>query len=176
MKTTVVVAIAFLVAATLNSCDTGDTVTAPLASETMAIQKTAQCGGTIDLGEIIPFSQIEIDGRSSDQFAYLDGSVSYGSVLLPILVRDMVSLSLNLKASLHPLNGTEPIWEFAGKSTDQVALSFSGPTFLVKAYETGSGPTTATLFVRYEVTKCKVTIDEMWATKDVRSEVVPSDF
>ena len=174
MKSTIVIAAAILLAAALNSCDTGDPVTAPEASATSALNK-AQCGGTIDLGEIIPFSTVEIEGKASDQFVYVDGNVQYAVELLPILARDVVSLSLVFKASLHPLNGTEPIWELSGKSTEQVVLSLAGPTSLVKSYSTGDQPTKVTLFVRYEVTKCKVTVSEMWATKATGSTGLPTD-
>ncbi len=173
MKRTFVIATVVLLAATLNSCDSSDTVTSPGFSGDAALSK-ARCGGDIVLRENIPLGVIENNPLASDRFAFINGKVTYGVGPSPILMRDMVSVSLDLDAELHPLDGTDQIWMFSGKSTDQVALSSAGPTFLAKEYQ--ARELAITLYVLFEITSCKVTVEEMWAVRDGRSTVLPFDF
>jgi hypothetical protein len=172
MKRTFVVATAVFLVATLNSCDTADTVTPTEVSGSSALSK-AKCGGDIVLSGNIPLGVIEINPLASDQFAFINGKATYGVAPSPILMRDMVSVSLDLNAELHPLDGTDQIWLFSGKTTDQVALSNAGPTFLQKEYQARG--LAITLYVRYEISACKVTVEEMWAVRDGRSTALPTD-
>jgi len=136
--------------------------------QTEALAKAA-CQGFIAMDEEIPFAVIELNPLIN-QSIYVAGTVGYQMGQPPVLVRDQVTVSLSLNADLRPVNGTDPIWSFSAESEDVVALSNSGPTLLLKKYGGRSQLSFVTLYVQYEVSKCKVTVESMWAV----SRPIPS--
>ncbi len=167
MKWTFVVAIAGLMATALNSCDTSDPVASPEVSVDDVFAK-ANCSGRIPLDQNIPLSLNGPVLSSNGQSAYINGGATYSVAPSPILVRDMVSVSLEFNAVLQTLDGPDRAWIFSGRSTDQVQLSAADPTFLTKAYRTpalSDGSPVMTLYVRYEVTNCKISVHSMWAAE-----------
>jgi hypothetical protein len=167
MKRTFVVAIAGLLAAALTSCDSTDPVASQEISGESVLAK-ANCGGEIALEQSIPLQLIGPVVSSQSQSGFISGSAVYGVGPSPILIRDMVSVSIQFQASVHALDGTDRVWNFSGTSTDQVALSVSDPTLLVKEYRTpllSSQSRPFILYVRYEVTNCRVTVHSMWAAE-----------
>jgi hypothetical protein len=167
MKWTFVVAIAGLLASTLTSCDSSDPVVASEPTAEFALGK-AKCAAQIVLDEnvAIHFSGPSISNGPS--YAGFKGTLTYNVTPSPILVRDMVSVTIDFDGILDSFDATDRVWAFSGKSTDQVALSISDPTYLVKAYHTPLASLQAaqmTLFVRYEISDCKVSVESIWAVE-----------
>ncbi len=167
MKWTFAVAIAGLLATALTSCDSTD----PVASQEVSgedVFAKARCGGQIALEQNIPLRLIGPISASSGTSGFISGSAMYGVEPSPILIRDMVSASIQFDAAVHALDGTDRVWTFSGTSTDQVALSVADPTLLLKEYRapvTSAQSTRVTLYVQYEVTNCRVTVRNMWAVE-----------
>ena len=167
MKWTLVVAIAGLLATALSSCDSTDPVVSQEFSGEAVLAK-ANCGGQITLEQNIPLQLIGPISSSSSTSGFISGSAIYGVEPSPILIRDMVSVSIQFDAALHALDGTDRFWIFSGTSTDQVAPSVADPTLLVKEYRmpvASSQSPVVILYVQYEVTTCRVTVHSMWAVE-----------
>ena len=128
----------------------------------------ANCSGRIPLDQNIPLSLNGPVLSSNSESGYISGDATYSVSPSPILVRDMVSVALVFSAVLQTVDGAERAWIFSATSTDQVELSAADPTILIKTYRTptlSSGAPAMTLYVRYEVTDCKVSIHSMWAVE-----------
>jgi hypothetical protein len=123
MKWTFVVAIVALLAASLTSCDSSDPVVATepaaelaLGTAELALGK-ASCAAQIELDEnvAVRFSGPSISNGAN--YAALKGTLTYNVSPSPILVRDMVSVTIGLDGILESLDATDRVWAFSGKST-----------------------------------------------------------
>jgi hypothetical protein len=166
MKRTIVVA-AIGLATIMVGCEGTDPVISPETSQSVEFDK-ANCSAEIPLDQIIPLDLMAPTPTPSSELGAVDGNVIYGVGPSPVLLRDMVSVSLQFNATLTSLEGTNQTWVFSGSSTDQISLTVSDPTLLIKEYRTpgitAQSPV-VTLFVKYTVTECEVKVHSMWAVE-----------
>ena len=133
----------------------------------------ALCQGVITIDEEIPFITIEINPVDVHPTAQVSGTVKYIIGPSPILGRDMVSLTLTVDATLRPLNGPGPNWNFHSVSTEPVQISAKEPTLLSKEYSSGRPGWSVTLHIEYEVRKCNVVAKSIWAVRQASPRPVP---
>ena len=133
----------------------------------------AVCYGVITIDEKIPFITIETNPVDIHPMAQVSGTVEYVLERPPILARDMVSVDLTVDATLHPLNGTEPNWNFHSVSTELVRISAKEPTIHSKEYTSRSAGWSVTLHIEYEVRKCYVVPKSIWAVRQPSLPPIP---
>jgi len=167
MKRTIVFTVAGLLAAALTSCDSSDPVLSSEMSGEMAFAKT-DCGGEIALNQSIPLRLIGPGVSSGSTTGAIKGTVQFGVGPSPILIRDMLSVSIKFDALVEVFDGTNRTWTFSGNSTDQIALGATDPGFFLRKY-TAPGLTAQSpamvLYVQYLVDGCNIAVNSMWAVE-----------
>ena len=127
--------------------------------------------GKITLDRTVPLSITPIN--SPPNLGYLTGTAKFTVAPSPILVRDYVTVSLSMQATLKSLtttSGAGRTWFFAGESNDQVLASDAGvPAFFVKTYEVNN-PTdpipaySMKLNIKYKILSGIVSVESVWVS------------
>ena len=155
-------------------CENPQPAEFPVEASQEVLPKAA-CDGVIALNGKIPFPNVGTNPPAVPQLAQVSGEVKFHIDSSPlVLAQDMVSVSLTVEAILQPLNGTDPIWAFSGRSQDFVPIAAKVPTLVLKTYKALGPGQTVTLYIEYGVGACSVTVERMWALRRVNTPTLPA--